>query len=183
MPAFPEFKVSHVGLFVFDIDAMTSFFTEVLGLHITDASSVRRSSRIVFLSRDPDEHHQIVLVEGRTAPAEEKLLNQVSLRVGSVDALRDALIRLEQDGRATDIDPRNHGNAFSVYFRDPENNRFELYTSSPFYVQQAVLDEMDLRQTDDELIAMTRDRHGDNPSFTSAEKWRADFLRKLGRDD
>ena len=178
---FPNFTVGHVGLFVFDIDLMVDFFTRTCGLHVTDQSIVRASSRVVFLSRDPAEHHQIVLVEGRTAPMDSKLLNQISLRVGFVDDLRNAINQLEQDSRATDIDPCNHGNAFSVYFRDPELNRFELYVDSPFYVKQAVLGELDLSQSDQGLIETTRARHADNPSFRSAADWREDFARKLAR--
>lgn len=32
------------------------------------------------------------------------------------------------------VAPRNHGNAWSIYFADPEGNRIELYTPSPWYV-------------------------------------------------
>lgn len=180
-PAFPDFRVSHVGLFVFDLDAMVSFFTQVLGLHVTDQSVVRGSSRVVFMSRDPTEHHQIVLIEGRTAPVDDKLLNQISLRVGSVEALRSALEWLRRESRVTEIDPCNHGNSFSVYFRDPEQNRFELYTDSPFYVRQAVLGDLDLDQSDEALIAGTRARHEADPTFRPVEDWRADFARQLGQ--
>jgi catechol 2,3-dioxygenase len=180
---FPNFTVGHVGLFVFDIDLMVDFFTRTCGLHITDQSVVRQSSRVVFLSRDPAEHHQIVLVEGRTSATELKLLNQISLRVRTVDDLRDAMARLEQDPRVTEIDPCNHGNAFSVYFRDPERNRFELYLDSPFYVKQAVLAHLDLQQTDAQLIASTQARHAADPSFRLVEQWRTDFAKKLGRSD
>lgn len=178
---FPNFTVGHVGLFVFDIDVMVDFFTRTCGLHVTDQSVVRQSSRVVFLSRDPTEHHQIVLVEGRTASTDSKLLNQISLRVGTVDDLRAAIDRLRQDSRATDLDPCNHGNAFSVYFRDPELNRFELYVDSPFYVKQAVVADLDLRQSDDELIAHTHARHASDPTFKSADQWRREFASKLAR--
>ena len=177
--SFPSFTVGHVGLFVFDLDLMVDFFTQTCGLQITDQSIVRQSARVVFLSGDPTEHHQIVLVEGRSAPLDSKVLNQISLRVSNVDSLRDAIRLLEQDSRVSDIDPCNHGNAFSVYFRDPEKNRFELYVDSPFYVQQAVLAELDLKQSDEHLIESTRARHQYHPSFKPAAMWRAEFARKL----
>jgi catechol 2,3-dioxygenase len=178
-PGFPNFKVSHFGLFVFDIDLMVDFFSQVLGVQITDRGTVRGSSRVVFMSRDPDEHHQIVLVEGRTASPDEKLLNQISLRVSSLDALRQALELLKREPRVSDIDPCNHGNAFSVYFRDPEGNRFELYTDSPFYVQQAVLGDLDLEASNEEVIASTKARHQNDPTFRSVEDWRSEFRQRL----
>lgn len=178
---FPDFVVSHIGLFVFDLDAMVDFFTGTIGLHITDRGLVRETSRIVFLSRDPREHHQIVLIEGRTAPPGQQLLNQISLRVGSVEALRDALDRLEGDPRVTAIQPCNHGNAFSVYFLDPEQNRFEVFADSPFHVEQAVIEPLDLRRPLDELIAETRARHAEHPSFVPAAEWRAAFAARLGK--
>lgn len=178
---FPDFTVSHIGLFVFDLDAMVDFFTGTIGLHVTDRGLVRGMSRIVFLSRDPREHHQIVLIEGRTAPLGQQLLNQISLRVGSIEVLRDALDRLEDDARVTDIQPCNHGNAFSVYFRDPEHNRFEVFADSPFHVEQAVIEPLDLRRPLDELIAETRARHAGHPSFTPMADWQAAFAGKLGK--
>ena len=36
----------------------------------------------------------------------------------------------------TEIAPITHGNALSVYFLDPEDNRFELYVDMPWYVSQ-----------------------------------------------
>lgn len=178
---FPDFKVSHIGLFVFDLDLMVDFFTQTFGLHVTDRGVVRGSARIAFLSRDPGEHHQVVLVEGRTVPMGERLLNQISLRVADVAALRSALARLQADDRVTGIEPCNHGNAFSVYFLDPEQNRFEVFADSPFYVEQAVIDSLDLQRPDAELIADTAARHGAHPSFRPIEDWRADFIRKLGK--
>jgi len=176
---FPDFKVSHIGLFVFNIDLMVDFFTQTFGLHVTDRGIVRDTARIVFLSRDPSEHHQVVLVEGRTVPLGERLLNQISLRVASLDGLRDALNRLRADQRVTGINPCNHGNAFSVYFLDPEQNRFEVFADSPFYVEQAVMNPLDLFRSDEELIADTAVKHAADPSFRLVEEWRADFTRKL----
>lgn len=180
-PAFPDFSVSHVGLFVFDLDAMVDFYTGTFGLAITDRSVVRGDSRIAFLSRDPREHHQIVLIEGRTAPLDTQLLNQISLRLTDLAALRRVEAILEADPRVSDIKPSNHGNAFSIYFRDPECNRFEVFVDSPFYVEQAVIDPLALDQSDDELIDQTRAAYCDRPSFKPIEQWRAEFARKLDR--
>ncbi len=179
---FPDFSFSHVGLFVFDLDMMVEFYVTTFGFEITDRGVVRGDCRIVFLSRDPREHHQVVLVEGRTAPRESQWLNQISLRVHDLDALRQIKEIIELDDRISDIKPANHGNAFSIYFNDPEGNRFEVFVDSPYYVKQAVIDSLDLDQEDEALIAQTLERYGNFPSFKTAEAWRAEFARRLDRD-
>ena len=179
MRTLPAFTVSHVGLFVFDLDRMVDFYKSTFGFLETDRSLVRETSRIVFLSRDPAEHHQIVLVEGRTAPMDAQLLNQISLRVPNISALREVLAAVQANSDVSDIKPSNHGNAFSIYFRDPEGNRFEVFTDSPFYVEQAIIDPLSLDQSDADLVAETRSRYEARSSFSTAEAWRAGFRRKL----
>src|SRR5215468_12492422 len=117
---------SHVGFYVKDLAKMRDFYCRVLGFVETDRG-VARGRPLIFLSRDPNEHHQIVLVEGRSGSFDERVINQISLRVGSLAELKQcyALIKCETD--VSDIDPTDHGNAWSLYFRDPEKNRIELF--------------------------------------------------------
>ena len=42
----------------------------------------------MFLSRDPNEHHQIVLATGRPQDLPFNVINQISFRVPDVKALR-----------------------------------------------------------------------------------------------
>ncbi len=46
----------------------------------------------------------------------------------------------------------SHGNAFGMYFFDPEGNRIELYCKTDFPVPQPHGDPIDLAQSDDELL-------------------------------
>lgn len=82
----PRMAFSHIGLYVADMAAMVSFYTGVLGFSITDQAHIRGAD-VVFLSRNPDEHHQIVLVPGRS-PQSPSTLNQISFRVVSLPELR-----------------------------------------------------------------------------------------------
>ena len=79
---------SHVGIYVHDIEMMRDFYKRMFGFVETD-SGVVRGQPICFLTRDPADHHQIVLVEGRTAEADALMLNQISLRAGALDDLRE----------------------------------------------------------------------------------------------
>ena len=59
---------SHFGIFVVDLQLMKKFYADVLGFYVTDEGQFPNGQSLVFLSRDPNEHHQIVLVHGRQQP-------------------------------------------------------------------------------------------------------------------
>jgi catechol 2,3-dioxygenase len=67
MPTPPRTRFSHVGLHVYDIEKMIEFYTQLLGLELTDRGrlNIPGQPQIAFLSSDPEEHHQIALAEGR----------------------------------------------------------------------------------------------------------------------
>ena len=60
----PNLKFNHLGISVKDVPKMEKFYTEVLGYTVTDRGHVDGMD-IVFMSRDPLDHHQIVLASGR----------------------------------------------------------------------------------------------------------------------
>ena len=169
---------SHFGFYVKNLEAMRDFYCRILGFVETD-KGVARGHPISFLSRDPKEHHQIVLVEGRTGSVDEKVINQISLRVGSLGDLRAVYARVKREPAVTDINPTDHGTAWSLYFRDPEKNRIELFVDSPWYVAQPRVDPLDLDASDDEIRARTKALIETNPTFRPIEQWQAEFATKL----
>jgi catechol 2,3-dioxygenase len=60
----PRMSFAHMGIYVSNIELMLDFYSRVLGFSVTDRARVRDAD-VVFLSRNPEEHHQIVLVPGR----------------------------------------------------------------------------------------------------------------------
>src|SRR3546814_17837053 len=60
----PNLTFSHMGLSVIDMDRMEDFYTRVLGFTVTDRGFAA-GMQLTFLSRDPADHHQIVLATGR----------------------------------------------------------------------------------------------------------------------
>src|SRR5215470_9830122 len=59
--------LSHLGLSCFDLARMEDFYTRVLGMTVTDRGDVAGgAARLVFLTTDASEHHQLVLASGRT---------------------------------------------------------------------------------------------------------------------
>jgi catechol-2,3-dioxygenase len=169
---------SHFGFFVKNLDRMREFYTETLGFHVTD-EGIARGRPIVFLSRNPEEHHQLVLVEGRDDD-ESLVINQISLRAGGLDDLRDVRDAVEGQGDITHIDPVDHGTAWSLYFRDPEGNRVEIFVDTPWYVAQPRVDPLDLSMTDEEIGAATLKLIENEPTFKPAEDWKQEFKSRLG---
>ena len=132
----PSIVFSHVGIYVTDIQRMQAFYTRFLGFTVTDHGELdtpKGMVNLVFLSRDPNEHHQIVLATGRPADLGFNTINQLSFRVDSLGTLRalydDMLGAMRSE--VSEVSPACHGNALSVYVRDPEGNRLELFVDTP----------------------------------------------------
>jgi catechol 2,3-dioxygenase len=75
--------------------------------------------------------------------------------VQSLDDVRAFYHRLTTAGIRIDRTV-THGIACSVYFYDPEDNRVELYYTTPFKVRQPLGEPIDLDQPDEALLAFAR---------------------------
>jgi len=179
MTSVPEFSFSHMGMFVTDAARMEDFYTRVLGFAVTDRGLLGSAS-LIFLSRDPKEHHQIVLASGRPPAAGFNPINQISFRMADFAGLREMHRRLEKEG-VKELAPVSHGNALSVYFRDPEGNRIELFVDTPWYGQQPVRVPMDMKLSDAELWKWAEAEARKLPDFKPVEEWRAGLSQKLRR--
>jgi catechol-2,3-dioxygenase len=166
-----------MGIFVTDPGRMEDFYTRVLGFAVTDRGPLG-SLTLVFLSRDPHEHHQIVLASGRPASGGFNPINQMSFRMADFAGLREMHRRLQAEGVA-ELAPVSHGNALSVYFKDPEGNRLELFVDTPWYVQQPLRVPMDMKLADAELWDWAEREARKQPGFKPVEEWRAALKLKL----
>ena len=176
MPQEQAPRLSHVGLYVTDVPKMTDFYTKVLGFVISDRAE---DGRITFLSRNPSDHHQVVLVRGRTTDTEGKpMVQQVSFNVGTLASVKRAY-RKVREAQCKVIEPRCHGNAWSVYFSDPEGNRIEMFCDTPWYVPQPLGYEIDLEKSEDDLYRETEAICRAKPGFKPMEEWRADISRRI----
>src|SRR5258707_3938996 len=168
-------RLSHVGLYVRDVPKMIDFYTKVLGFVISDAAE---DGRITFLSRNPSDHHQVVLVRGRQTETEIPMVQQVSFNVGTLANVQRVFKKV-RDAECKVIDPRCHGNAWSVYFSDPEGNRIQMFCDTPWYVPQPLGFEIDLDKSEDELYRETEAICRAKPGFKPMEEWRADIAAKI----
>jgi catechol 2,3-dioxygenase len=183
MPNPPPAQLTHVGLFVEDMDKMATFYQQLLGMVITDEGEFL-GKQLTFLSRKSDEHHQLVLVAGRTVPEGElRLLSQVSFRLADedLDALRwfrDTALELGAKG----MEARNHGNSWSIYFEDPEGNRLEVYAPTRWYVSQPWRVALDLDQPDELIHAETLQLIEQTATWQPVQTWQQELAARLNRE-
>ena len=169
--------LSHTTLAVQDLDAMLAFYGDVLDFQVTNRGSVG-DEEMAFISQDPNEHHQIVFVTGTTPQHGFVMADHLAFRTGSLDDLRALATRLDAAG-VEGVMPISHGNAWSLYFTDPEGNGLECFVDSSYHVAQPYADGLDLSQSDAQIDATTRERIESEPEFEPVEAWRARFTRQL----
>ena len=181
----PNLMFSHMGISVTDIKQMETFYTNVLGFSVTDRGEAA-GMQIVFLSRDPMDHHQIVLATGRpqqlpanTAnPQFGPSINQISFKMGSISDLRDIHERLTNGG-GSNLFPANHGIAWSIYAHDPEGNNLEFFVDSDWYVTQPFLIPLDLSKSDAEILALTKDLCEKSAGYEPYGDWRDRISKRM----
>jgi catechol 2,3-dioxygenase-like lactoylglutathione lyase family enzyme len=120
-------KLGHVVLNVTDLEGSVRFYTDVLGLSISDRyPDSMVPGGMVFLRFDTD-HHGIALVGG--APKLERTtLNHFAFEVGSPDEVFRARAWLrKQDVPIVFEGRRRAGCQLAVEFRDPDGNNLEIY--------------------------------------------------------
>jgi catechol 2,3-dioxygenase-like lactoylglutathione lyase family enzyme len=140
--------LGHFGIFVKDMPKMIDFYTNVLGLTLTDRGP---DDRIVFLSGHPEtEHHEIALAKN----ADQKTdAGQISFHAGSLQDLRVLYRRIKEYGCEFER-VVNHGIAFGCYFHDPEGNRLEVYWSTGIDYPQPFADPIDIEATNEDLLKL-----------------------------
>ncbi|NKJ44799.1 VOC family protein [Novosphingobium sp. SG720] len=161
-------EIGHIGLYVKDFDRMLAFYQGAFGFAVTDiARSDARS--IVFLTADRTSHHQLVLVTGRP-DGEQHLINQLSFRLKTLGELR-RVYRYLVDNNVAKLEPLTHGIAWSVYFADPEGNRVEAYTDTPWYITQPYRTPIDLLDSEEDIYAETEALCRAAPGFKPMADW------------
>lgn len=146
-------RLGHVGLYCNDLLKMRHFYASVMGLTITDEDLERG---ICFLSANPAaEHHELALVRASDPSQKTQNVQQLSFKVQSIDDVREFYHRVRQEGLKIDRTV-THGISCSVYFFDPEDNRLELYFTTPYNIRQPLGQTIDLEQPSDELLAFSK---------------------------
>ena len=172
-------QLTHVGIYVNDLAKMRRFYEQIFGLTVTDEGGPPDFHLdMVFMSADPGEHHQFVMVGADSEKAATNMAQQISFLVQSLDEMRTMRDRIEAEGLEIKR-VATHGNAWSFYFHDLDGNRIECYTHTPWYVPQPHAHNMDLTQPAADVRAQTEAHCRETDGFMMAEEWRAKISAKM----
>ncbi len=149
----PKIKgLSHVVLYVNDLDKMVAFYTDVLGL----VKYREHAGRMVFLTSDPNaEDHELALTKGREGQA--KLIAHIAWKVDTPAEVKEFYERFKARGIPIDHCVSHAyevmGNTVSCYFLDPEGNRLEVYALVTERDDARINRPLDLDKNLDEIVA------------------------------
>ena len=141
--------LGHIGIYVLDLERMVAFYRDVMGMQVTKQNW---RAGVVFLSADPEAvDHEIALMRGRPSLEDPHLIQQISMRVATLDDLREFHRRLRAEGYRVER-VVNHASAIGCYFFDPEGNRTEVFwlTGRPSWVP--VANSIDIDQPDEMVL-------------------------------
>lgn len=137
--------LGHIGFYVHDLELMMEFYENFMGMQLTKVGPLG-----AFFSADPEScDHEIALINGRPSLEDPKWIQQVSMRVESLDDLRDFKRRVHERGYQLDRIV-SHASAIGMYFRDPENNPTEVFwlTGHTSWAQVGIPIDIDRRDED-----------------------------------
>lgn len=149
----PKIKgLSHVVLYVHDLDKMTAFYRDVLGL----VKYREHAGRMVFLTADPGiEDHELALAKGREGDA--KIVAHIAWRVDTPTEVKEFYERFIAQGVPIDHCVshayQEMGNTVSCYFLDPEGNRVEVYALVAERNAERINRPLDLDKSVQEIVA------------------------------
>ena len=168
-------KLTHMGIHVRDLDRMVGFYSEVLGLMVADRGPGRSPRQRTGVhdrrsalpspggAGDRPSGHR------RLQPDQPGLVHRRRAR----RAARSP--RPRPDPGRTDMRCVSHGNAWSIYFRDPEGNTLEAYLDTPFHVPQPYGEALDLDKPDETILHETEAACRAAPGFMPRE----DYMRQV----
>ena len=120
-------KIGHVVLNVSDLEAAVCFYTELLGLEVSDRyPDTLVPGGMVFMRCNTD-HHGVALVGG-AAKLERSSLNHFAFEVGTPEEVFRARAWLREHGVPIVFEGRRRaGCQLAIEFNDPDGNNLEIY--------------------------------------------------------
>lgn len=178
MSMLPEMTLAHVGIWVQDFERMKKFYIRMFGFGVAD-EGILHGNKYAFMSRNPRDHHQVIVAEGRKPETDQTTVNQISFRCETLAELRQVHDVVTADEDVQRVFVTDHGNAWSVYFFDPEGNRLEAFMDTPWYIKQPHRHDLDFSLSDEEIYAQSEAHAKADPTFQSIEDWRAEFQKRI----
>ena len=162
---------SHAVMYVQDLDKALSFYCDVLGFFVTDRGPMGEGmADIIFLSQNPDEHHQLAMVPTRKDAKPSNTVNHFAFRTPSFDLLKALLKKLEPL-QGIKVNPLSHGNTLSLYFNDPEGNGIEVFWDTPWHVAQPQGKVWDTTLDEETALAWVEAEFSHEPTFQPRDQF------------
>jgi catechol 2,3-dioxygenase-like lactoylglutathione lyase family enzyme len=120
-------KLGHVVLNVTDLDAAVRFYTELLGLAVSDRYPDSMVPGGMVFMRCNADHHGVALVGG-ARKSERTTLNHFAFEVATLDEVFRTRAWLRKHGVPIVFEGRRRaGCQIAVEFQDPDGNNVEVY--------------------------------------------------------
>ena len=74
-------QLTHFGIHTTNLERMVDFYTRVMGFVISDHGTGRSGAKVVFMTQNPECHHQFVLFDGKPSDLPYNPVNQISYRL------------------------------------------------------------------------------------------------------
>jgi catechol 2,3-dioxygenase len=121
----------------------------------------------------------MVLVSGRPPGVDYNVVNQISFKLPTLGDLQTMYASVRAEGiKAFRI--VTHGNAWSIYFADPEGNRVELFVDTPWHTPQPLAEPFDVEAPVETILAQTEALCRSRPGFMSRADWRRAQVERMG---
>ena len=121
-------KLGHVVIRVRDMPRSVAFYTEVLGMRVSDVyPDTMMKGGMVFLRCNTD-HHCFALIGGLPDDQGPRSMHHFAFEVATLDEVLRAREHLRKAGVKIDFEGRRRaGCQIAVEFRDPDDHHLEIY--------------------------------------------------------
>jgi catechol 2,3-dioxygenase-like lactoylglutathione lyase family enzyme len=121
-------KLGHVVIRVRDMPRAVAFYTQVLGMRVSDAyPDTMMKGGMVFLRCNTD-HHCLALIGGLPDDRGPRAMHHFAFEVATLDEVLRAREHLQKAGVKIDFEGRRRaGCQIAVEFRDPDDHHLEIY--------------------------------------------------------
>ena len=127
-PPFRIRKIGHVVLRASDLERSVAFYTQVLGLRVSDVYPEEMMPGGMVFMRCNADHHGIALVGGMAAASTGSELHHMAFEVATLDEVFLARKRLRELGVPISFEGRRRaGVQIAVEFQDPDGHQLEIY--------------------------------------------------------
>jgi catechol 2,3-dioxygenase len=121
-------KLGHVVIRVRDMKRSVAFYTEVLGMRVSDVyPETMMKGGMVFIRCNTD-HHCLALIGGLPADQGPRAMHHFAFEVATLEEVLRAREHLRKAGVKIDFEGRRRaGCQIAIEFRDPDDHHLEIY--------------------------------------------------------